>query len=133
MESSSFDAAIRSLSRGRTRTRRTAAVALAGGALAALGVALPGGPGSGVANAKSKQPTAWVKLCYNGSEVRKRKEDKKKWLRRGATPGACEPAPAPPCTPDCDGTCGVDDGCGTPCACAAGVECIENTCRKPGG
>ena len=61
-----------------------------------------------------------VTLCQNGQTIKVNKKSKKKFLRQGATPGACQDTPA--CVPDanpCAGrVCGsVDNGCGAEVAC----------------
>jgi hypothetical protein len=48
----------------------------------------------------------------------------------GGETGPPDDAAAPDaCAPTCEtNACGVDDGCGGQCTCAAGVECVSGTC-----
>lgn len=82
-----------------------------------------GGPGTGRGPRRRGQAPQEEKkkitLCFNDSTIKKKK---KKFLKRGATAGAC-----PDCTPDC-ATCDGPDGCGGTSGCATGQICADGTC-----
>src|SRR5215211_3521583 len=86
MDGSRFDALSRSLAANRSRrglTRLLGGVAVAG-PLGLLGLTETG--------AKKKKVT----LCYQGQTKTVSKQAKKKYLKRGATLGACATVPLPP-------------------------------------
>jgi hypothetical protein len=96
---------------------------------AALGAAATRALAPGTSEAKKKKK---VTLCFSGKTIKVPKKKKKRYLKRGAVPGACPPATTPPptvCTPNCgDRQCG-DDGCGQPCGlCNPGETCPAGQC-----
>ncbi len=117
MDAVRFDALTRVLSHALTRR---AVPPLLGGLIAAL---LTNADPAMVKKKKKKKAT----LCLDGQTIQASKKKKKKFLKSGATPGACPP---PVCTPNCPGTaCGGNDGCGGICGCGAGSLCHAGFCR----
>lgn len=119
MDSHLFDALTRVL--GTTPSRR-ALLPLLGGLLASP--LLGNGPAAAKKKKKKKKKTT---LCLDGQTIKAGKKKKKQLINGGATPGPCPPV----CAPTCPGnTCGVSDGCGGTCACAAGSLCLDGVCQS---
>ncbi|MFT4040203.1 MAG: hypothetical protein QM692_18630, partial [Thermomicrobiales bacterium] len=70
-------------------------------------------------------------MCVDGETKRVPKARRKRYLKQGATRGACQSPPNPVCTPTCPaGSCNIADGCGGVCpGCAAGSLCAEGICQ----
>ncbi|MFT4039510.1 MAG: right-handed parallel beta-helix repeat-containing protein [Thermomicrobiales bacterium] len=130
MDSSTWDNLTRSVQAVLTRRRLGR---LAGGvALAAAVSAVVSGNESeakrrvrGEHNIRGKKAI----MCIDGETRRVPKKKRKKYLKRGATRGACQVTP-PVCVPKCPaGACG-DDGCGGQCpACPMGQVCADGICQ----
>lgn len=120
MDHHQFDAWTRLLGAGLARRN---VVGLGAGAVLAGMVA-------GTASAKKKKMKK--PFCLNGQTVLATKK-KKKLIKQGATPGACQPAP--PCTPTCLGNaCSASDGCGGTCArCDTRSFCDGGACAPCAG
>ncbi|MFT4039882.1 MAG: right-handed parallel beta-helix repeat-containing protein [Thermomicrobiales bacterium] len=86
--------------------------------------------GGGARAEKKKKHGKALTYCLNGQTVSsKNKKQQKTWAAEGATAGACTGGGGA-CTPDCSsGSCGVPDGCGGQCGCAAGSICRNHACQ----
>ncbi|MFT4039228.1 MAG: hypothetical protein QM692_13665 [Thermomicrobiales bacterium] len=130
MDGDSFDALTWSVSARATRRQLgmfATAGALGAAVLAGLGDAQPSAAKLRRAHAEHNVRGAKAIMCINGVTERVPKRKRHKYLKAGATRGACG-APTPTCTPVCaPGSCG-SDGCGGMCACAAGAVCSGGTC-----
>lgn len=123
MDANRFDAIIRAIS-----SRRAAVAGLLGTGLAAaldqFEAALTLAKRKKKKNRRKKRT-----LCLNGQTIKSSKKKRKKLIKNGATPGACPASPPSGCTPTCPGAaCGIADGCGGTCVCAANAICRDGRC-----